>query len=123
MHRTALADEPRPEIFENPIGIHQDAPKAFHVLRIVGGVAPILIERSGVVELLRGGTNADLDSERVQAGHVLTVEIRDRAREQWNPVLALAGSNRQIMRNQIELHLESPLPKWNGWGDQAARRD
>ena len=75
----------------------------------------VLIEGRFVVEFVGRLMNTYLDSKRAQAGHVLAIEICDRAREQRNAVsLSFAGSNGESMRDEVELDLETGLPERNG---------
>src|ERR1700733_3153495 len=105
MHRAGLANETRPEFLQNPIGIDQDAAEALDIFRVVGGVMPVLIERSGVVELDRRAADANLDAKRPQARHVLAIKIRNRARVERNVVFVpSAGSDGEPVRGQVELY-------------------
>src|SRR5438105_4026919 len=84
----------------------------------------ILIEGSLVIKFVRREMNTHLDSNRAQAGHVLAIEIRDRAREQRNVVApSFAGSNGELMRDEVELDLKTRLSERNGRRSQAAGCD
>ena len=51
--RAALADEARAKLLEDPIGLHEDAPEAVGVLRIVGAVRFVPIEADRIGDLVR----------------------------------------------------------------------
>jgi hypothetical protein len=91
---------------------------------VIGGVVLIFIKRGSVVELLGLSMDAHLDSQRAQAGHVFAVEIRHRARNQREiPFLAFARSNRELVRDKVELHVEAFVPKRNRRSGQPPRSD
>src|SRR5438876_10135809 len=84
----------------------------------------VLVEGSLVIEFVGRAMDAHLDSKRAQARHVLSIEIRDGAREQRNAMsLSFASSNRELVSEKDELDFETSSPEWNGRTGQAARRD
>ena len=84
----------------------------------------ILIEGSLVIKFVRREMNTHLDSKRAQARHVLAIEIRDRAWEQRNVVApSFAGSNGELVPDEIKLDFKTRLPERNGRRSQAAGCD
>ena len=115
MHGTAFADEAGAKVFENAVGVDEDATEALDGFRVVGGVVLVLIEGSGVVELDRGGMDADFDFERTQARHVFGVKIRNRARIKRNDAFpALAGAEGELVGEEVEFCVESLVAIGNG---------
>src|SRR5438132_1686765 len=76
MNRTALAEKRGAEFLENPVGINQDAAKAFNVCLIIRSVMLIFVMRRRIVEFCRLSVDLYFDSERSQCSHVFRVEIR-----------------------------------------------
>ncbi len=92
--------------------------------RIIRGMMLVLIEGSFVVEFVRRAMDVHLDSKRPQGRHVLTIEVCDGAWKQSETVsLFFAGSNGELLADEIKLDFKTRLPEWNGRRGQAARRD
>src|SRR5437868_11849990 len=107
MHRAALAQKSRAELFEDAIALDQDAPKPLDVFGLVGSVVLVFIEWSGIVKLHRLTINLYFDSQGLQRRHVFRVKIGDEtlveAHGMW---LAVTGSHPQLMSHQIEFDLQ-----------------
>ena len=84
----------------------------------------VLVEGSLVIEFVGRAMNVHLNSERAQASHVLAIKICNRPREQRNAVcLSFAGSNGELVADEIKLNFKTCALKRNGRSGQAARRD
>ena len=80
MHRAALSNESRAEVFQNRIHRDQDAEESLDRDPIVGFVHLILLEWDRIRNLVRGGMDFDVDAERVQGAHQFAIKVRNRAR-------------------------------------------
>src|SRR3546814_7682624 len=74
-----LADVARTELLEHAIDLVQHSPEALCVLRVVGGVLPILAERDWVRHLVRTLVDSNRYSECIQCPKEFVVEQIGRA--------------------------------------------
>ena len=108
MHRTDLADEARAEQGEDAIALDEDAPEAVGIVAIIGRMGSILLERDRVGDLDRHGPDLHDDSQGLQLGHEIAIEIGDRARLQGHvggP--AFARGDHETMVDEIEVDLKA----------------
>lgn len=63
MHRTDLADETRPELADDPVGLQQLPPEQLGRVRIVGGVLVVPGERDRRVHLVGPGVDLSLNAQ------------------------------------------------------------
>src|SRR6185437_5977450 len=109
MDRAGLADESGSKSFQYPIGLDEGAPEAGDILRVVGCVHLILLERNDVRNLVGKGSYAGLEAKRLQPGEQLLVQIGHGARPQLDPIPpAVARADDDFVVQEIELDLEGP---------------
>ena len=82
MHRAALANEAGAELFEDPVRLHEHAPEALRVVRIVGGVAAVCTETHRAGDLAWQLIDAHLDAELHQRLQRFGIEVGDALRPQ-----------------------------------------
>src|SRR3569832_1265863 len=101
MHGAALADEARAELFEHPVGLHQRAPEAMGVLRVVARMHMILLEGYAVGDLARHGVDLDLEPELRKVREQLGMKIGDRARRERHAFIsAVARMDKKPVMNE-----------------------
>src|SRR5207237_7676626 len=108
MQRTAFAAEPRTKFLENPICLQKHAPEPIGVFRIVCRMFLIAVERDRFQRFVRFHPDLYFNAELSQFTHHLTIKTCHALRLQFDRALvALRGSNAQLMPDKIELDFES----------------
>ena len=107
MHRTAFAAKTRPELLEDAIALHKDAPEAIGKLTVVRTVFFIFIERDWVFDLVRHLVDGHRQTQFVEGLRHGPVKISYRARFQFNrSPRAIARVDEQLVIDEIKLDLE-----------------
>ena len=107
MHWAAFADEPGAKPFHNFGTRNENAPESIRVLRIVGAVSEIAVERHGGRDLLGLEIDFDRDAERSQSLEYASIEAADRLRSQRTADPgAFACRNPELMFAEVELDIE-----------------
>src|SRR6185437_13956551 len=75
MHRAHLAGEAPAEGGEDARPLHEKAPEAVRLLRVIGGMEAILLEGNRVGDLNRHGPDLDPQPHRGEPAHELGVEL------------------------------------------------
>src|SRR5688572_32837525 len=117
MHRAALPHEMRAELFKNAIRLHKNSPKSIGLLRVIGRVRFILIERDRIRYFVRFAVDGHREVETRHFIHESLVERRHRLRfEPETPKLPIAGPNRQLMADKVEFDFELTIAIRNRGG-------
>src|SRR6266436_2266621 len=120
MHGACFSYEPGAELFEDSFAAHEDPPESIRVFGIIRGVLRILIERDRVGNLDRHLPDLHRNPQRSQSRHELAIKIGHRTRRQCQPKDGIvAGSNDELMMDEIKLNLEIPSRVRNCRGRQA----
>jgi hypothetical protein len=107
VHRADLADVAAAELLEDPLSLHQQGPEPVRLLGLVPPVDVVVGEGDGTLDLDGHGPDAGRDTERLQGGHHLGVELRHRSRLQRDRTPgAVGGRDVQAVLVQVERHLE-----------------
>src|SRR6202035_5445051 len=115
MNGTVLADKAGAKVFEDFMGADQNSPEAVCVFWIVRCALCILIERDGVGNFNRHLPDFHMNVERLQTSHELVVKIGDRFwRKRHFSFRVLAGSNQQLVMDEVELNLEDSSVEGDG---------
>src|SRR6266496_3621836 len=121
---TALAQKRRAVALHDGVGLHQDAPEALGVDRVVGGVDLIDITANGILHFAGQGIDGDLDAQGVQAGHEFPVKRGDGAGEQRQRFRgSLACANGEIVLDEVKCDFKGAPVIGNGRGRQPSRGD
>ncbi len=121
---TALAQERRAIALHDGLGLHQDAPEAVGVERVIGGVDLIDITANGVAHFAGQGINRDLDAQDVQTVHKFPVEGGHGAGDERQHFGgSLAGANRDIVLDDVKIDVKGATVIGNSRGGQPERGD
>src|SRR5580704_975647 len=107
MHRTGLSDKARAKLFEHFIAAYQNPPEPVGILRIVGSMLGVLIERNRIRDFDRHLPDFHGNPKRPQCSHEIAVKPGNRLRRQGERHGSIiTGSNDQLVMEEIELYFE-----------------
>src|SRR5581483_1469112 len=121
MNGAYLAREPSAKDRENPRDLQQDQPEASSIVRVIGLMREICLERNRVSDFNRYRPDVCRRFQLVERCHYLPVKLGNgHWPERYGSAIAVAGFEQECMLKEIEVNLQRAFAVWHRRGCKTA---